>query len=199
MSSSHAFIVDATGSLVFKNKDKEIFYFAFISYDRLIKTEPVAHIELLSDLSSTHTIKFVIDRFLENEMQKYNYSSFSVHLLCVTDFSWPIIKSFNNETLEDYLHNSFLILTGKATVDILPKNKRKTFDHISLCHVMKAFTKKVDKCFKRESKTFIKFIMSLLVNSSTLSQVFERLDNIFKLLSARFKKDSIEAETYLEV
>lgn len=41
--------------------------------------------------------------------------------------------------------------------------------------------------------------MSLLVNSSTLSQVFERLDNIFKFLSARFKKDSIEAETYLEV
>ena len=81
MSSSHSLLVDATGSIATKLTDKEIFYFAFISYDRSIQTEPVPHLELLTDLSSTDTLKFIFMRFLEDEMKRFNYISFSVPLL----------------------------------------------------------------------------------------------------------------------
>ena len=64
MSDTKSVVVDATGSIVSKLGDKEIFYFAFISYDRSLKTEPVPHIELFTDLSTTHTLKFMLVRFL---------------------------------------------------------------------------------------------------------------------------------------
>ena len=137
MSNSHSLLVDATGSIVTKKDGKEVFYFSYISYDRSVKTEPVAHIELLTELSTTHTLKFVLSRFLEDEMKRYSYTTFSIPLLCTTDFSWPIIKSlietFNNESIEGYLARSFSILSRKATSTELPFKKRKNiFAHFSL-------------------------------------------------------------------
>ena len=103
MSTNHSLLVDATGSIVTKLSGKEIFYFAFISFDKSVKTEPLSHIELLTDLSTTNTLKFILQRFLEDEMQRYNYTTFSVPLICTTDFSWPITKSlvetFNKESV----------------------------------------------------------------------------------------------------
>ena len=104
MSNCHSLLRDATGPIATNINDKECFYFAFISYDRSVKTEPVSHIELLTNLSTTNILKFIILLFLEHEMKRYNYTTFSVPLLCTTDFSWPIIKSligtFNNESIE---------------------------------------------------------------------------------------------------
>ena len=37
----HSLLVDATGTVTFKLNDKEVLYFAFISFDRFIKTEPL--------------------------------------------------------------------------------------------------------------------------------------------------------------
>ena len=55
MSAEHSLVVDATGSIASKLSEKEFFYFAFLSYDKSVKTEPVAHIEILTDLSTTNT------------------------------------------------------------------------------------------------------------------------------------------------
>ena len=70
MSTSHSLVVDATEKIVPKKYGKELFYFVFVSFDRLVKTEPVAHIKILTELSTTHVIKFVLDLFLENEMER---------------------------------------------------------------------------------------------------------------------------------
>ena len=43
MSDNHLLLIDATGSIATKLSNKEIFYFAFTSYDRSAHTEPVAH------------------------------------------------------------------------------------------------------------------------------------------------------------
>ena len=94
MSSDHCSFVDATGSLVTKISGKEIIYFAFISHDRSAQTEPVAHIEILTEISTTNTLKFVLMRFLEDEMSRFNYTTHSVPLLCTSDVPWPIIKTF---------------------------------------------------------------------------------------------------------
>ena len=89
-------------------------------------------------------------------MRRFNYTSFSIPLLCTTHFSWRIIKSlieaFNNESVEDYLGRSYLIVADKAEEKHLPNKTVKTFLHISLCHVMKvkAFVEKVNRCYKKE-------------------------------------------------
>ena len=57
MSVHHCLLVHATGSIATKISEKEIFYFAFISYDRSVQTEPVAHIDILTELSTTNTLK----------------------------------------------------------------------------------------------------------------------------------------------
>ena len=56
MASKHSLVVDATGGVVTKLSGKEIFYFAFISFDKLMETEPVPHIEIFTDLSTTGTL-----------------------------------------------------------------------------------------------------------------------------------------------
>ena len=87
MSSKHGLVVDATGQIVTKISSKEIFYFAFVSFDKEVKTEPVPHIELLTDLSTTGTLRFILTRFLEDEKQRFSYTAFSIPVLCTTDFS----------------------------------------------------------------------------------------------------------------
>ena len=76
-------------------------------------------------------------RFLEDELKRYNHTTHSVPLLCTTDVSWPIIKPlldlFNNESVEEYIGRSFVIVSGKATPSDLSINKIKT---IMSCHVM---------------------------------------------------------------
>ena len=108
----------------------------------------------------------MLRRFLEDEVRRFNYTSFSIPLLCTTDFSWPIIKSlieaFNNESVKEYLGRSYLIIAWKAEEKHLPNKTAKIFLHISLCRVMKAFAEKVNKCFKKE-RNFVKFVTSLLV------------------------------------
>ena len=199
MSSDHCLFVDDTGSLVTKISDKEIFYFAFISHDRSAQTEP--HIEILTEISTTNTLKFVLMRFLEDEMSRFNYTTHSVPLLCTSDVSWPIIKTFvgvfNNESVEEYIGRSYTILSGKATNNDLPVNKIKTFVHISLCHIMKAFAKKVNKCFK-EDRNFIKFSLSLFANALTYSDIFDISKHFFTILLCKFTNDCKVSKEHLE-
>ena len=202
MASKHSLVVDATGGVVTKLSAKEIFYFAFLSFDKVVKTEPVPHIEILTDLSTTGTLKFILTRFLEDEKQRFNYTAFSTPILCTTDFSWPIIKSlidtFNNETLEEYLGRSYLIVTGKASVNDLSVIKRKTFVHISLCHSMKALTKKINTCLKKDQRNLIKYSISLLANSTMLSDALEILRHFFQLLLSEHSNVCLDSKSFLE-
>ena len=49
-----------------------------------------------------------------------------------------------------FLARSYRIVTGKASFDDLPHKKNKTFVHVSLCHSIKAFAKKINRHFKKE-------------------------------------------------
>ena len=78
--------------MAIKINGKELFYFAFLSFDRSLQTEPVAHIEILTEKATYNTLKFILSTFLEDEMGKFNYTAYSVPLLCTTDCSLPIIE-----------------------------------------------------------------------------------------------------------
>ena len=202
MSKNHCLLVDATGTITLKLNDKEILYFSFISFDRSLKTEPVPHLEILTDRSTTNTLKFVLSTFLEDETKRYRYTTHSVPILCITDVSWPIIKclveSFHKETLEQFICRSYRISSGNASIEDLPTISVKTFVHISLCHAMKAFARKIGKCFKKE-KYFMKYCMSLLANAGTLSDIIEICENIFKVLLSKSISKCSEAKQFLDI
>ena len=138
MSKNDCLLVDARGTITLKLNDKEILYFSFISF-------VVPHLEILTDRSTTNTLKFVLSTFLEDETKRYRYTTHSVPILCIADVSWTIIKclveSFNKETLEQFICRSYRISSGNASIEDLPTIPVKTFVHISLCHAMKAFAR----------------------------------------------------------
>ena len=131
MSKKHCLLVDATGTITLKLNDNKILYFSFVSFDRSLKTEPVPHLEILTDRSTTNTLKFVLSTFLEDETKRYRYTTHSVPILCIADVSWPIIKClvkyFNKETLEQYICRSYIISSGNASIEDLPTISVKTF------------------------------------------------------------------------
>ena len=118
--------------------------------------EPVLHIELLTDRATFNTLEFVLFTFLEDEKKKYWYTTYCVPVLCTTDCSWPILKclvsAFNKETLEGYIHRSYMICSGEASMLDFPSEPNKTFVHISLCHLMKAICYKTNHCFYKEKQ-----------------------------------------------
>ena len=135
MIKKHYLLVDATGSIATTLNGKEIFCFAFISFDRSLKVEQVPHIEVLTDRATFNTLEFILSTFLEDEKKKYGYTTHSVPVLCTTDCSWPILKclvsAFNKETLEGYIHTSYKICSGKASMLDFPSEPNKTFLRIS--------------------------------------------------------------------
>ena len=145
-------LVDTTRSLAMKIHGKEIRYLSFLFYDRSVRAEPVPCLEILTDRLSTAPLSYMFNLFLEDEKKRYGFMSHSVPLLCTTDCSWPILKCLvqclNSESLDEYLFRSFKIVSGVATEAELPVPEVKTFVRISLCHSMKAFSRKINKCFK---------------------------------------------------
>ena len=135
------------------------------------------------------------------KLSRFNYTTHSVPLLCTSDVSWPIIKTFvdvfNNESVEEYIGRSYTILSGKATINDLPVDKIKTFVHISLCHIMKAFAKKVNKCFK-EDRNFIKFSLRLFANALTYSDILDISKHFFTILLCKFTNDCKVSKEHLE-
>ena len=140
-------------------------------------------------------------RFLEDEMKRFNYTTHSVPLFCTTDVSWPIIKSlvgaFNNESVDEYISRSHKIVSGKANASELPASHPKTAVHISLCHSMKAFTVKVNKCFK-VNKNFIKFYLSLLANALNDSDVLDICRKFIYVILSKSSKDCNASKEFLD-
>ena len=62
---------------------------------------------------------------------------------------------------------------------------------------MKAFSNKVNEHFKVE-RSLIKYVVSLLVNSTTLFDSFDTLKSFFKILLSKYSNDCIDAKNYLE-
>ena len=189
MTKQHSLLVDATGTIALKLNGKEILYFAFISFDRSLKVEPVPHIEILST-------------FVEDEKRRYGYTTHSIPVLCTTDCSWPMIKSFissfNKETLEGYIRRSDKIIIGEASLHDIPSEYKKTFVHISLCHLMKAICYKINKCFHKD-KQFIKFVISLLANAGNIKDILELCESLFHILLSKKNKSCEKAKKLLDM
>ena len=86
MYQKYLFFVDATGTIASKLNGKEIFYFAFLSFSRFLKIEPVPDTDILTDRASFNTLEFVLSNFLEDVKKKYGYRTHTVPILCTTSY-----------------------------------------------------------------------------------------------------------------
>ena len=119
-------IVDATYGVTSKVNESRVFYYAFIFYNRSIKTEPVPFLEVLINRSDENILTISLNYFLGSEKEKYGPKSGSKPLVVICDLSWPIIKCmlsvFNRKSLDDYINDCYLILNGTASYNELPKD-----------------------------------------------------------------------------
>ena len=99
--------------------EKRIFYFAFVIYNRTVKTEPVPILEVLTDCPDEASLTCLLISFLHNEKKCYGHKVKTVPLICTVDLSWSLIRAiliaFGPESLEKYLERSVQIVIGKAS------------------------------------------------------------------------------------
>ena len=110
-------LIDATCGIASKVNKSRAFYFAFIFYDREVKTEPVPILEIFTDEPHEISISTALNTFISHEKKQYGEKSNPLYIICY--ISWPIIKavlaSYNNLSLDEHIRCCFKILIGKAT------------------------------------------------------------------------------------
>ena len=159
----HSLVADAASNIAVKLCEKQIFYFAFVIYNRTVKTKPVPILEVLTDCPDERSLACLLTSFLRDEQQCYDHKVKTVPIICTVDLSWPLIRAkltaFNTESLEKHLERSFQIVTGKASSNHLPAmTDKKTFVHICLAHFMKTVSYKAKTVYRsKERSQFITF------------------------------------------
>ena len=160
---------DATGSIALKVGDKMILYYSFLLCNKTKNSEPLVNIEILTDSHDEQPIKNCLQQFITDEKKKYGDKSNAIPIIFTCDMSWPILKatvrSFNNESIEEYIGRSYKIVTGKASTKELPVKPSKLFVHFCLSHIMHAFSRYLKKFFTGNKKKFIMYCCSILANS----------------------------------
>ena len=203
MSQKHSFFVDATGTIASKLNGKEIFYFAFLSFNRLLRVEPVPHIEILTDRASSNTLEFVLSIFLEDVKKRSMgialilflfYARLIVHFLSLKAWSLHSIRSH----LRNIYNGHIRFAVERPLYPNCPQKKNKTFVHISLCHLMKAICYKIDKSFKVD-KSFLKYPISLLANAGNLDDIFDICTNLFTILLSQKSASCENAKNALDL
>ena len=165
-------------------KEKRMFYFVFVIYNKTVKTEPIPILEILTDYPDECSRTCLLTSFLRDEQKCYGHRVRAVPIICTVDISWPFIRAiltgFNTESLEKYLERYFekylekcleryfQILTGKASSNHLPTmTDKKTFVHICLAHFVKAVSYKTKPVYRsKEQPQFTAFCCSLLANAN---------------------------------
>ena len=140
---------DATGSIALKVGDKMILYYSFLLCNKTKNSEPLVNIEILTDSHDEQPIKNCLQQFITDEKKKYGDKSNAIPIIFTCDMSWPILKatvrSFNNESIEEYIGRSYKIVMGKASTKELPVKPSRLFVHICLSHIMHAFSRYLKK------------------------------------------------------
>ena len=198
LGSVHSLVADATTNVAVKLCEKRIFYFAFVIYNKTIKTEPVPILEVLTDCPDERSLTCLLTSFLRDEQKCSGQKVKTVPIICTVDLSWPLIRAiltaFNTESLGKYLERSFQIVTGMASSNHLPTMKdKKTFVHICLAHFMKAISYKAKTvCRSKERSQFITFCCSILANADIYKDFLNICKNMFRILNNRYLSNEVE-------
>ena len=152
---------DATGTIIALPKEQgklpTVYYYALVLKHPISGRSPIPVAELITSDHTVLSISFFLEAFRRAEGLLFGTGNLIRPLQVIIDRSIVLLLSFlhtfNNETLHEYLHRSFRVVTGTST----SKDERKIFPHACLSHVMNSA--------KKECKKWLVFIKNALCNS----------------------------------
>ena len=198
----YAFMGDATGSIALKVGDKMILYYSFLLCNKTKNSEPLVNIEILADSHDEQPIKNCLQQFITDEKKKCGHKSKAIPIIFTCDMSSPILKatvrSFNNESIEEYIGRSYKIVTGKASTKELPVKPSKLFVHFCLSHIMHAFSRYLKKIFTGKKNKFIMYSCSVLANSEKWETFRKTIHGLFVILLAIHKNSHFQQSFVLK-
>ena len=198
-----AFMGDATGSIALKVGDKMILYYSFLLCNKTKNSEPLVNVEILTDSHDEQPTKNCLQQFITDEKKKYGHKSNAIPIIFTCDMSWPILKatvrSFNNESIEEYIGCSYKIVTGKASTKELPVKPSKLFVHFCLSHIMHAFSRYLKKFFTGNKKKFIMYCSSSVFANSKKWETFRKTIHCLFLVLLAIHKNSHFQQSFDEL
>ena len=149
---------DASGTIIALPKEQgklpTVYYYALVP---ISGRSPIPVAELIFSDLTVLSISFYLEAFRRTEGLLFGTGNLIRPLQVIIDRSIVLLLSFlhafNNETLHEYLHRSFRVVTGTST----SRDERKIFPHACLSHVMNSA--------KKECKKWLVFIKNALCNS----------------------------------
>ena len=140
---------------------------------------------MISSLHSTPLIKFWVGEFRRAEKKIFGHGNVAIPYQVTSDRSMVFIQSalseFNSENLNTFRSRAYRIVSGGAE----DNDFQGTFPHACLSHVMGSF-RKLSLEYYKSNFEFGMFMFSVLLNSSTLADIEERLHAVYYVLLSRF-------------
>lgn len=170
---------DATGSVTWKDGNKEYLYYAIVfpnptRQEEGEKSSPCPIAELISTNQSEPTISNWLQLFRYREKSIYGFRNLTTPCLISSDRSLPLLvsslKVFSGETMKQYLERSWRIVSGVASDEDL----NGMVVHSGLCHFMKDGKEYCRKYYKKENSWFGMCLFRLLAEVRVL-QDFRKL------------------------
>ncbi|KAL5502919.1 hypothetical protein EMCRGX_G009777 [Ephydatia muelleri] len=187
---------DATGTIIALPKEQgklpTVYYYALVLKHPISGRSPIPVAELITSDHTVLSISFFLEAFRRAEGLLFGTGNLIRPLQVIIDRSIVLLLSFlhtfNNETLHEYLHRSFRVVTGTST----SKDERKIFPHACLSHVMNSAKKECKKWFHKGQYKFAMYSFSTLVNATTLQELEMRLTLMKVLYCNKTNTDGVK-------
>jgi hypothetical protein len=167
--------MDATGSIIKKNKNEKPFLYHAVVFSKGEGNPPLPAIEMISQENSTTQVADMLTH-LRNDFKKINNKELTVKRI-VTDQSWPninaILSAFQLGNIEEYLNKLWELDSSQYTGTV-----------IKLCyaHIMKNISSKAKK-YLPFAKSKERFTLLVLFSRMADCTTKDELEKEFKLLA----------------
>lgn len=180
---------DATGTVVQKTESgTELLYYELVFQHTVKGASCIPIAGFLSDQQTEVQIKYFLNAMQQAEKRYFGHSGVSQPMQVNVDHSMAIIvaliKSFNVETLDEYLNRCWRVVNEEAR----DTDKSKTVIHICLAHFMNSMKRKLLKISKTNF-SFIMHCLGLLASCKSFAHMHTLLYNFLIVLRSRFVTD----------
>ena len=178
--------LDATGTIVGNWNGKKVLYYALVVTLPDGNSSPIPVAELISTRHNVPTITAFLDHFKYDHQQLTSSCTRIVPRQIITDRANALmlasIKSFNTENMITFLQRAYRIVAKQAKTD----DFQLMIPHVCCSHMMKNFYSRI-KATHTNSKfhSFLLYVCSLLVNSSSLEELSDTYKEVYLLLSCQ--------------
>jgi len=182
--------LDATGTVIQDWNGKRVLYHAITAKPGECEEAPIRVAEMVSSKHNVPAICAFLDSF------KYCVSLLTTQSIprqIITDRSSALmvacLKSFNVETVDDFLQRAHQIVTGEGTA----QDFNLMIPHVCCSHMMKNFHRAIKKAgIHSEFINFMLYSCSLLVNARSLECLTETFEHLYVLLTQEYNSTAVQ-------